>query len=1519
MPLTFTELDTLLTPTEGSLQITAGQLGAGPVADLLANWFTSGVLSVATAQATADPGAGTVTVTGTVAAGTFLGIGQATLTSGVFTLAGDGSLAARLAIAVGDAGWGLSAGFPVLAHTVCDSFSYAGPAFTLDSTDTQPLPAEVRTELGFPADDPGAGQLLPGLAFTASVTPASSLASKITNLIATPMELTGPIRVYSSPAASASGSGTAPAQYPEFLLAPAAGTAPPPVVVDNQDFTVTAQLACLLTATASNGTSAGGGTAAPVTVNPLLALQVAWTGTGSLPPITLRGTLTGAAADTLVFDTGAAPLTPIGTAELPALLAGTDVSGLLTPGHDFPVFAGLVLHGVSLTLGLGPPSLHEIAALLALGAATGEADPVWPVLGGLLSIHQLVFDIDVARGSDGALHPTAAVNGSATMGQTPAITLTAVISLPGLTLTAKLDETAPADLTALLKDQLGITLPLPTITSADVTVTGDVAAASWTVDTQVNETWAVLGTPPGGVSLQDIALHLAGASGQPVTGSLTAGLELGGVPLAADADYSTTDGWTVYAGLATGAQADLAAVLTTLLAAAGLSVTAPLPSVTLATLSVGYQERKQELSVAAAFSDTGATLLQQLGQDMGLPALPAIGLSAIDGSLTETTSGTAITLNLTATDWQIPLGPATLVVSGVALGITHTPAGQTASAGATAAGGTVSSAEGAAPAAGPNPAAVATTGTGDTAPAPASTTATITGTLALAGVSATVNATLPGALTITGSFPAVGLGGLIAALSGNTLTLPSALTAITLPASTLELTEDAGDFQLTWQTAASPLGQMVLQVQRQPQAGWGVVAGFALPAGWKLSSLSSALSGLDGLSFDSAGLVLSSFADPSFAFSGLSLPAFSNGVVEGLTFGSALELSGALAGAGSMLGKSSVDVTAVIGADPSTIKLTAALAGTVAIPPTTNLLLGDLALTITPDPLGVSLSGALTIPVGSQTLVATGRFSVTETAADFALDVTGSALSLAAPMGFRGVVLDEIGVVAGITFEPPGLNLGLAGAFHLGTEPAGSDRFAFAFTVEGEAVTPTLLSGHLDQLDLPTLFGACMLPTAVLPSVLNQVSFSNLTIYWCDTEQPLPDGSTAQPGFGLSGSMLAFGWNAAVNLLMNFGSGVHGEASCDPVNLASGAFTLTGTGTTGGPHMLVDTTASPYLSVSLNAKLLDIIGENVQGTLSSSGLTFSLANHLGVLDAELAITASPSGGSLASGVNFALDVMAGPLNISGTNLTLGTIHVQAAFSGSITINISAAGFHATIDGGFIWQGQHWQLATVTVTETPADVAHIGEAIAQAVQQQAETLFGELLSDSQRYFGLVAAGIVSGASDPSTLAVSAYHLSSADAAALFHNVNLKTSSTVHTDVSTGHLDTAPHGDAASAHVDTAAVHADTPSTHVDVASRHADVPATHVDTTTHVDAEAHADASFFGHHGDTHIPPHGDTSPHVDQTTTPHADTGTPHGDTNTAHIDQVTIPHGDTSTPHVDAAPHTDSTPHADDSVHIDT
>jgi hypothetical protein len=117
---------------------------------------------------------------------------------------------------------------------------------------------------------------------------------------------------------------------------------------------------------------------------------------------------------------------------------------------------------------------------------------------------------------------------------------------------------------------------------------------------------------------------------------------------------------------------------------------------------------------------------------------------------------------------------------------------------------------------------------------------------------------------------------------------------------------------------------------------------------------------------------------------------------------------------------------------------------------------------------------------------------------------------------------------------------------------------------------------------------------------------------------------------------------------------------------------------------------------------------------------------------------------------------------------------------------------------------------------------------------------------------------------------------------------------HADVNVDHIDTpaGPHGDVVAKHIDIPKVHVDS-STHLDVAR-------VHTDTSNHLDI-AHGDLPVVGT-----VTPHGDTTPHSDQTITPH-------GDTN-AHVDQTTTPHADSTTPHADGA----VPPHGDTSTHID-
>ena len=75
----------------------------------------------------------------------------------------------------------------------------------------------------------------------------------------------------------------------------------------------------------------------------------------------------------------------------------------------------------------------------------------------------------------------------------------------------------------------------------------------------------------------------------------------------------------------------------------------------------------------------------------------------------------------------------------------------------------------------------------------------------------------------------------------------------------------------------------------------------------------------------------------------------------------------------------------------------------------------------------------------------------------------------------------------------------------------------------------------------------------------------------------------------------------------------------------------------------------------------------------------------------------------------------------------------------------------------------------------------------------------------------------------------------------------------------------------------------------------------------------------GTHLDTALPPHGDTSIHVDAPAGPHVDTGGQHVDASVAGLHQdIRLPHIDASIPpHVDAQHHVDTPagPHGDVSL----
>ena len=406
------------------------------------------------------------------------------------------------------------------------------------------------------------------------------------------------------------------------------------------------------------------------------------------------------------------------------------------------------------------------------------------------------------------------------------------------------------------------------------------------------------------------------------------------------------------------------------------------------TVDVTFEQQKKDVSVSVSGSmATGNTLpLSHLIETYitGTDVIPEIDVSGL------TLDAASDQFSMTASfseSWSLPLGASALTVDGLGVTLSYG----------------------------------------------AEKSATLTGTLHIASVTAAVTYAMPGSFSIDTTIPKVEFGTFVNSFLHSAFSFPNDFPKITLLNAGIALSKSDGDFSLT--LSASPSGWGTLEIDVMQQNGvWQAISGFALPSGWQLSKLSSVFSSLNGLSFESLSLVVSTVSDGSFKFSADGAPSLSDGAVEGVTFSAGLALSGgALGHVASLSGASTADVTATIGADMSDTYLEASLGGEIHIPAKSNLVLKDPGLELHAKPFGVSLHGTVDIPVGSDTLEVVGRLTVTESEADFALDAEHLPSALANPMGFHGITLDEIGVELGVGFEPPSVDLGLEGQFHVGT------------------------------------------------------------------------------------------------------------------------------------------------------------------------------------------------------------------------------------------------------------------------------------------------------------------------------------------------------------------------------------------------------------------------------------------------------------------------------------------------------
>lgn len=762
---------------------------------------------------------------------------------------------------------------------------------------------------------------------------------------------------------------------------------------------------------------------------------------------------------------------------------------------------------------------------------------------------------------------------------------------------------------------------------------------------------------------------------------------------------------------------------------------------------------------------------------------------------------------------------------------------------------------------------------------------------------------------------------------------------------------DTGKAQLTLSGKSAKYGDTFITAGKDSQGKAAFIIGANLDDFHKLSDIpgiGKELKPADFLTFEKVGVMIS-----TGYFKGYTIPQLppltvsTEGVssdghtpIQPMVMGTSLDLTPGISFAtvldfgkvtdpsikkmGEILGGNALTIQASLGA--GVVSLFAGLNTSVSIPLPENakLELRNTAVKIQAGVLQqIQLQGEVSIPMGDQTLDFTGRFMISPTELTFAADAEQENKSASQPMGFNGVALNQIGISLGIGTVPPSFSLGLMGAFQLGDQPPAANKFAFDFGISAGVITPNLLNCEIKELDLPIIYNACVVGGAKLPNDFNEVRFSNLMIYWCTVPVSLPDGSMAVPGYGFNGDMYFFGWQAKASLMIALTSGIHGQAWMDQINLGDGAVVATSVDGKQGPSISVSTSSSPYFSVDFYGNILGL-KQTAKGEITNSGFAFEMKNDaFGFLESNLVCSFSDGNHFyLKTAIDFELDLDVGPITVPGSEVSLGSLHLDGGFSGSLIIDISPEHFSTKITGSIGFQNER-----LTMPEIDVEIRDFGkviETIEKQIQDNVEDIFGGFISDSGKYLGLVKDGVVKGADDTVKVLTDVYHMSSQGVQDAVKKVNLSVSQSVHTDITSPHTDTPGiHSDTPKKHIDVAPTHADVKAPHIDIKPVHTDIARTHIDTNPHWDvqgthADWHGDTFLGSSHTDHAITPHGDSHSHTDNQMTPHGDSSTNHSDS-TPHTDNVLTQHGDTNTPHADLSPHVDTTPHADQNTHIDT
>lgn len=690
------------------------------------------------------------------------------------------------------------------------------------------------------------------------------------------------------------------------------------------------------------------------------------------------------------------------------------------------------------------------------------------------------------------------------------------------------------------------------------------------------------------------------------------------------------------------------------------------------------------------------------------------------------------------------------------------------------------------------------------------TTGVLTGSLSLGGMTFDLRyAFTPGQQVLTGTWNAQGHVGFADLASAFGLDVPGG--DVTLP----DLSLTSMSFAVDWSKAgeqafeliaATSIGDAFFVVDRpQPGQPWAFAFGAAITGATRLSQVLTPV-GLDVTALDFITLDGAFFLVASASFPTLQVPGFAvlGGrtvqVSKGVTAAVLLDLGGTpdrpdvttlktvLSGPPVLLGE--VTLSTSVLAIAVTVQLTGSLR--ITGPGSLSVTLTDVSLILKPEPVATTLRGSVAFPLGNTPILATGLLTIAANEVIGALNVQGeNGQVLPFPMGLAGVNLTDIGVEIGVTYEPPSLEMGLLGRFVIGPGPATpqgpvqsrpltamppSDEFVLILGLEGDVPNPLLLSMYLRQVSFATTVEAFTnQQPAGIPPVLDDISASDLMIYWCDAPAGLqePDGTWAYPGFGFNAILDLYGLHAFAELKIDSTSGITGDSCIDPLGIP-GVIDLNGDGKgtpaaypgqvtvrPGGAMIGVSTITSPYLNISWKLTLFSTVTQSVTAQVTRSGFTFTVDGSAYGFSSALACAFQTSGHlSMTFSVSVSADVDLGTIN----GVRLGHVHLaDVAVACSLAVDV-APSLSITIDASFSFAGISCAVPRISVSTPFSSLSDIPPEIVRQIENDGAAIFSGLIATAAAYLDVVYRGLVAVGDEIGGVLKTGYGLTADQAAA-----------------------------------------------------------------------------------------------------------------------------------------------------------